>query len=41
MGRFNASGSEGGRVASSGLQKNKITAEVGSITGTLSVGMKF
>ena len=38
---LSASGSEGGRVASSGLQKNKITAEVGSITGTLSVGMKF
>ena len=38
---LSASGSEGGRVASSALQKNKITAEVGSITGTLSVGMKF
>ena len=38
---LSASGSEGGRVASSSLQKNKITAEVGSITGTLSVGMKF
>ena len=38
---LSASGSEGGRVASSSLQKNKITAEVGSITGTISVGMKF
>ena len=38
---LSASGSEGGRVAASALQKNKISAEVGSITGTLSVGMKF
>jgi len=38
---LSASGSEAGRVAASALQNNKITAEVGSITGTLSVGMKF
>jgi hypothetical protein len=37
---LSASGSEG-RVAASTVGKNKITAEVGSITGTLSVGMKF
>ena len=35
---ISASGSEAG--ASTG-QKNKITAELGSVTGTLSVGMKF
>ena len=38
---LSASGSEAGRVAASALQNNKITAEVGSVTGTLSVGMKF
>ena len=35
------SGSQGGRVAASSLQKNKITAEIGSVTGSLSIGMKF
>ena len=38
---ISASGSEGGRVAASALQKNKISAELGSVTGSLSVGMKF
>ena len=36
-----ANGSEGGRVAASSLQKNKISAELGSVVGSLSVGMKF
>ena len=35
---ISASGSESGGTAGS---KNKITAELGSVTGTLSVGMKF
>ena len=38
---MSASGSEGGRVASSALQKNKISVEAGSIVGSLSIGMKF
>ena len=38
---ISASGSEGGRAAASALQKNKISAELGSVTGSLSVGMKF
>ena len=35
---ISASGSESGGTTGS---KNKITAELGSVTGTLSVGMKF
>ena len=38
---ISASGSEGGRAAASALQKNKIEAELGSVTGSLSVGVKF
>jgi hypothetical protein len=38
---LSTSGSEGGRAATSSLQKNKISAELGSVIGSLSVGMKF
>jgi hypothetical protein len=37
---ISAGGSEG-RTASSALPKNKISAELGSVTGSLSIGMKF